>query len=62
MRVPVFSRPFELHKDSAKTGLGAVLNERNDKGSEYVVAYASRSNKEVESKYSCYEGDTLAVV
>ena len=41
LRAPDFKRPFELHTDWAKTGLGAVLSQRDDDRNEYVIAYAS---------------------
>jgi len=43
-------------------GLGAVLTQCDDKGKEFVVAYASRSNNATESRYSSYEGECLAAV
>ena len=58
LRAPDFSRPFELHTDSAKTGLVAVLNQRDNEGNEFVVSYASRGNKRAESNYSSNESET----
>ena len=43
-------------------GLGAVLTQKDDAGREYVIANASRSNNDVEAKYSSYEGECLAIV
>ena len=62
LRSPDFQRPFDLHTDRAKTGLGAVLSQCGDDKHEYVVAYASRRNNKAESNYSRYEGEALAVV
>ena len=39
LHAPHFSQPFELHSDWAKTGLRVVLNQRDDKDNEYIVAY-----------------------
>ena len=62
LRSPDSKRPFELHTDTAKTGLGAVLSQRDDDKNECVISYAIRSNNEAEGDYSNYEGEALAVV
>ncbi|CAM6111296.1 unnamed protein product [Calypogeia fissa] len=43
-------------------GLGAVLTQQDEQKKEFVVAFASRSNNAVESRYSSYEGECLTVV
>jgi len=48
--------------DWSTMGLGAVSIQKDDVGREYVIAFASRSNNNVESKYSSYEGEALATV
>ena len=47
-RMPVlayadYSRPFQLHTDASKIGLGAVLYQDDDSGKRRVVAFASHS-------------------
>ena len=37
MRAPGSKRPFELHTDLAKTGLGAVLSQRDDEKNEDII-------------------------
>jgi hypothetical protein len=62
LRRPDYKRPFELHTDWSSVRLGAVLVQRDDKGREYVVAYASRSCNRAERNYSSYQGECLATV
>eukprot|EP00271_Cylindrocystis_brebissonii_P021238 TRINITY_DN7474_c0_g1_i3.p1 TRINITY_DN7474_c0_g1~~TRINITY_DN7474_c0_g1_i3.p1 ORF type:complete len:301 (-),score=13.05 TRINITY_DN7474_c0_g1_i3:771-1673(-) len=62
LRHPDLSRLFELHTAWGKPGIGVVLSQRDDKGDEYVIAYASQSNYKAESNYSSYEGECLAIV
>ena len=62
LRSADFTRPFQLHTDWAKTGLGVVLSQRDDGKHKYVVAYASRNTNKAESNYSIYERKALAVV
>ena len=56
-RAPDFVRPFELHTDEAKTGLGEVLGHRDDDKHEYVVTYASQSKNKTKGNYLSYEGE-----
>jgi len=39
-----------------------VLTQCDDEGKEFVVAYASRLNNAIESRYSSYEGECLATM
>jgi hypothetical protein len=57
-----FSKVFILHIDWSALGIGAILGQLDEEGKEYVIAYASRSNNKVESNYSSYEVECLAVV
>jgi hypothetical protein len=43
-------------------GIGTVLIQMDDNGKEFVIAYASRSNNNVEVQYSSYEGECLATI
>ena len=62
LRSPDWTRPFHLHTDWSKAGVGAVLSQTADDGVEYVIAYASRMNTTAESNFSAYEGEVSAVV
>ena len=48
---PDLDRPFILDTDASDKGIGAVLSQRDDNGSERVVAYASKSLSRVEQHY-----------
>ena len=39
-----------------------MLSQPDDDTNEYVIAYASRNKNKAKSNYSCYEGESLAVV
>ena len=62
LRRPDARRPFQLHTHWSMLGIGDVFSQKDDDGKEYVIAYASRSNNDAESKDSSYEGECLAVV
>ena len=46
-----FSRPFKLHTDACRTGLGVVLYQTYDDGTDAVIAYTSRSLTKAETHY-----------
>jgi hypothetical protein len=56
-----FNKVFILHTDWSALGIGAILGQLDEEGKEYVIAYASRSNK-AENNYFSYKGECLAIV
>jgi hypothetical protein len=61
MKRPDFNKVFILHDWSA-LNIDVILGQLDEKGKEYVIAYASRNNKKAESNYSSYEKECLVVV
>ena len=55
------STPTILQCDASKTGIGAWLRQSDSQGNEHIVAMASRSLTETESRYSSIERECLAV-
>ena len=56
-----FTKPFKLHTDAFGTGLGAVLYQTREDGTEAVIAYASRSLNKAESHYPAHKLEFLAL-
>jgi hypothetical protein len=42
--------------------IGAIINQLDEEGKEYVIACASRSNNKAENNYFLEEGECLAIV
>ena len=55
------STPTILQCDASKTGIGAWLRQSDSQGNEHIVAMASRSLTDAESRYSNIERECLAV-
>ena len=58
---PVPTTPTILQCDASQTGIGAWLRQLDSQGNEHIVAMASRSLTEAESRYSNLECECLAV-
>jgi hypothetical protein len=56
-----FNKVFILHTKWSAFSIRVILGQLDEEGKEYVIAYASRSNK-AENNYSSYEGECLAIV
>ena len=65
LQYPDFTKEFSVETDASQVGLGAVLTqvyEIKGKQRSLPVAYASRSLKGAERKYSVTDQEALAVV
>ncbi|XP_038052264.1 uncharacterized protein LOC119724977 [Patiria miniata] len=63
LHLPDCSKPFIIRTDASNTGVGAVLlQERDDTGQTFPVAYASRKLLPRERSYAVIEKECLAVV
>eukprot|EP00731_Ephydatia_muelleri_P014191 Em0007g1501a len=59
---PNYSKCFVLDTDTSDVGIGAVLSQPSEDGSERVIAYASRSLSRQEQRYCVTRRELLAVV
>ena len=41
--MPIIKKPFKLHTDASENGLGAVLYQKQDDGTNHVITYASQT-------------------
>ena len=56
-----FTKPFKLHTDACSSGLGAVLYQTHEEGTDAVIAHASRSLSKAESHYPVHKLEFLAL-
>jgi hypothetical protein len=59
---PNFEKPYQVHTDACKEGLGAVLVQYDSAKKEHPVAYISRALRKHEKNYSVTEWECLAIV
>ena len=56
-----FTKLFKLHTDVCGSGLGAVLCQTHEDGTDAVIAYASQSLSKAETHYPAHKLEFLAV-
>ena len=56
-----FTKPFKLHIDACGTGMGAVLYQTQEDGTEAAIAYDSRSLSKAESHYPAHKLEFLTL-
>ena len=61
LRSPDFQRPFLLQTDASEQGIGVVLSQREEDGTDYPVAYFSKKLLPREQRYSTVEKECLAI-
>ena len=54
-------KPFRLHTDVSTSGLGAVLYQRQDDGTDHVITYASCTLSKAKRKYDTHKLEFLAL-
>ena len=56
-----YGKPFKLHTDASGLGLGAILYQTQEEGTDRVIAYASRTLSKSEKNYPAYKLEFLAL-
>ena len=56
-----YKKPFKLHTDASEKGLGAVLYQKQDDGTDHVIEYASCKLLKSEKNYDAHELEFLAL-
>ena len=61
LRSPDFDKEFILQTDASEKGIGAVLSQNDDDGTEHPVAFYSRKLLPRETRYSTVEKECLDI-
>ena len=56
-----YTKPFKLHTDASENGLGAVLYQKQDDGTDCVIAYASWTLSKSERNYDAHKLEFVAL-
>ncbi|KAH8234084.1 hypothetical protein KR038_001292, partial [Drosophila bunnanda] len=59
---PDFSKPFAIHCDASKTGVGAVLVQVSEEGDERPIAFISNKLSKAQRNYTVTEQECLAAI
>ena len=61
LNLPDMAKPFGIRTDSSDYAIGGVLFQKDDKGNEKPICYASRTLTKTEQRYSTSEREMLAI-
>ena len=56
-----YKKPFKLHTDASENGMGAVLYQKQDDGTDHVIAYTSHTLSKSEKNYDAHKLEFLAL-
>ena len=56
-----YKKPFKLHTDASEKGLGAVLYQKQDDGTDCIIAYDSQTLSKSERNYNAHKLEFLAL-
>ena len=56
-----YKKPFKLHTDANENGLGAVLYQKKDDGTDCIIAYGSQTLSKSERNYDVHKLEFLAL-
>ena len=56
-----YAKPFKLHTDASGLGLGAILYQTQDDGTDRVITHASRTLSKPERNYPAYKLEFLVL-
>ena len=56
-----YRKPFKLHTDASENGLGAVLYQKQDDGTDCIIAYASQNLSKSERNYGAHKLEFLTL-
>ena len=56
-----YKKPFKLHTDASENRLGAVLYQKQDDGTDHIIAYASQTLSKSKKNYDAHKLEFLAL-
>ena len=56
-----YKKPSKLHTDASENGQGAVLYQKQDDGTDHIIAYASQTLSKSERNYDAHKLEFLAL-
>ena len=62
LKSPNFNKPFILNVDASDIGVGAILEQEDERGVKHPIAYFSKKLNGCQKKYSTIEKETLGLI